>query len=237
MRIRRYLWFLFCVKVVMKIVALSDIHSRLDCLKQSDCVANDIKNADIVLISGDITDFGDRDEAMEVFSVLRSYNSKVYGVPGNCDLAGVDQYLKSEAVNLNCNCVIFGSVCIAGIGGCLDCQRHRNTGTKDDGFSVCLEHIIERKEEGLPLVFVSHYPPFNTLVDQTSAGKHGGSRAVKDFITEYQPLLSITGHIHEASGTDKIGATTLVNPGSFRVGSYAVIDLSDKVESVRLKRA
>ena len=47
-------------------------------------------------------------------------------------------------------------------------------------------------------------------------------------------LLAISGHIHEAAGIDHLGPTTLVNPGSFRQGRYAVADLSDGRVQVRL---
>ena len=41
-----------------------------------------------------------------------------------------------------------------------------------------------------------------------------GSSAVRDFLSETQPLLGLHGHIHEASGTKRIGRTLAVNPGS-----------------------
>jgi len=41
-----------------------------------------------------------------------------------------------------------------------------------------------------------------------------GSKSVRRFLEKYQPLASLHGHIHEASGTEKIGKTTAFNPGS-----------------------
>lgn len=221
----------------MKITALSDIHSCLDYLKPSSSPAADIKQSDAVLISGDITDFGGDADAEAVIAELKAYNENVFAVPGNCDLNGVDEYLKKQNINLNCNSIVFESFCLAGIGGALSCQRHRGSKTTESDFTLCLEHIIERKLSDKPLIFVCHFPPFHTLVDRTRSGKHGGSRAVREFIEDCQPMLSITGHIHEAAGTDRIGLTTLVNPGSFRQGRYAVIEISDKVENVQIKSA
>ena len=58
-----------------------------------------------------------------------------------------------------------------------------------------------------------------------------GSTAVRDAILEYQPLLSLHGHIHESRGTQKLGRTVSINPGS----SYSdwslqgiVVDLDGK---------
>jgi len=41
-----------------------------------------------------------------------------------------------------------------------------------------------------------------------------GSKAVRKMIEKYQPFLGLHGHIHEASGSIKIGKTYCVNPGS-----------------------
>jgi Icc-related predicted phosphoesterase len=41
-----------------------------------------------------------------------------------------------------------------------------------------------------------------------------GSHAVRQIIEEYQPLLSLHGHIHESRGATTIGRTVCINPGS-----------------------
>ena len=41
-----------------------------------------------------------------------------------------------------------------------------------------------------------------------------GSIAVREAIEEYQPLLSLHGHIHESGGSVTIGRTTAINVGS-----------------------
>ncbi len=44
---------------------------------------------------------------------------------------------------------------------------------------------------------------------------HGaGSKAVRDAIEKYMPMLGLHGHIHESQSVAKIGRTTCVNPGS-----------------------
>lgn len=44
---------------------------------------------------------------------------------------------------------------------------------------------------------------------------HGaGSRAVREAIEKYQPLLGLHGHIHESPGVIKLGRTLCMNPGS-----------------------
>jgi uncharacterized protein len=41
-----------------------------------------------------------------------------------------------------------------------------------------------------------------------------GSVSVRAMLEEYQPLLSLHGHIHESAGIVPIGSTVAVNPGS-----------------------
>ncbi|MBI1936183.1 metallophosphoesterase [Candidatus Woesearchaeota archaeon] len=68
-------------------------------------------------------------------------------------------------------------------------------------------------------VYAIHAPPFNTKLDMIATGTHVGSRAVRKFIEEEQPLLTLHGHIHESpmisgSWKDNIGKTICINVGS-----------------------
>jgi Icc-related predicted phosphoesterase len=47
-----------------------------------------------------------------------------------------------------------------------------------------------------------------------SVMKPVGSTAVRDAILEYQPLLTLHGHIHESRGVQRLGKTVVINPGS-----------------------
>jgi Icc-related predicted phosphoesterase len=57
-------------------------------------------------------------------------------------------------------------------------------------------------------------------LDLIQGGKSAGSRSIKNFIEENQPLLTLHGHIHESpelSGAyfNRIGETLSINPGQF----------------------
>jgi Icc-related predicted phosphoesterase len=69
-------------------------------------------------------------------------------------------------------------------------------------------------------IYIMHSPPFGTRLDFIQGGKSAGSRSIKAFIEENQPLLTLHGHIHESpelSGTyfDRMGETLSINPGQF----------------------
>jgi Icc-related predicted phosphoesterase len=63
-----------------------------------------------------------------------------------------------------------------------------------------------------------------------------GSRAVRDSIEAYGPLLSLHGHIHEGRGAVKLGRTLAVNPGSSYedgVLQAALVDIDPKKAEVK----
>ena len=105
---------------------------------------------------------------------------------------------------------------------------------------------IERAAAGLTVppertVFNLHCPPFRSGLDdapeltEDMRLKHAGhapvpcgSKAVREAIERYQPVLSLHGHIHEARGNARIGKTLCINPGSsYEQGELlgAVVDL------------
>ncbi len=89
-------------------------------------------------------------------------------------------------------------------------------------------------------VYVIHTPPWQTKLDLMHGGFSIGSRAVREFIEERQPPLTLHGHIHESphlsgSISDELGATLSVNPGDSRTKlRTAWIDLEDPAGTLRL---
>jgi len=92
-----------------------------------------------------------------------------------------------------------------------------------------LEYLAGQLEEPARSVFNLHVPPIQTAIDtapvvdenlspviQGSSILMGpaGSIAVRAVIEQYQPLISLHGHIHESRGTARIGKTVCINPGS-----------------------
>lgn len=90
-----------------------------------------------------------------------------------------------------------------------------------------------------------HAPPYQSTIDEAPLLDENfnpvirggrvvkipvGSKAVKRFIEEKQPLIVLSGHIHESPGFVKIGRTWVVNPGSeYSEGIFKgfLIDLID----------
>lgn len=67
-------------------------------------------------------------------------------------------------------------------------------------------------------IFVSHAPPRDSHLDLLISGQPVGSGAVREFIEQRKPLISLHGHLHDSpykSGHyyEQIGSTIAINPG------------------------
>ena len=100
---------------------------------------------------------------------------------------------------------------------------------EDDKLEERLEKYISQLKNVESAIFNFHAPPYQTKLDEAPLLDKDlnpiiqggsvvmvpvGSKAVKKMIEKYQPFLGLHGHIHEASGSMKIGRTYCVNPGS-----------------------
>ncbi len=100
---------------------------------------------------------------------------------------------------------------------------------KEDELKKMIEEKVKWLSDPSKAMFNFHCPPYNTHLDLAprldktlrpvvSAGAmemiHVGSKAVREAIEKYQPMIGLHGHIHESYAGDKIGNTPVVNPGS-----------------------
>lgn len=218
----------------MKIVALTDIHGRV---QAADLIADDLKSADLVILPGDLTTFGKREEATQIVDAVRKHNANVLAVMGNCDYPEVEQYLTDEGLCIHRSHRRVNGVVFAGLGGSLKCPIPTLNEWTEEQVAEHLEAAVKGAPADVPLVLVSHQPARNTITDLAANGGHVGSTAVRDFIERHKPILCLSGHIHEAQGTDSIGPTTLVNPGPFMEGRYVVVEIDGDACRVEIRRA
>lgn len=93
-----------------------------------------------------------------------------------------------------------------------------------------IEDLASRLKDPGQAVFNLHVPPYDTNLDQAPELDENltpklslsggfkiisvGSKAVRQAIEKYQPLLGLHGHIHESRSAQKLGRTMCINPGS-----------------------
>lgn len=217
----------------MVIVALADIHGDIKRLR---AISHDLSAADVVLLVGDLTNFGRQADASRVVHAVRKYNEHVLAVPGNCDYPEVDAYLTSEGINLHRKSVTVNQIAFMGLGGSLPCPGKTPNEFTEDKLRTFLEEASADFDPAMPVVLVSHQPPYRTVTDLARNGQHVGSQSVRTFITQVQPMVCFTGHIHEGRGIDTIGKTPVVNPAPLREGGYVYAKVNhSQVEVVEIR--
>jgi Icc-related predicted phosphoesterase len=119
---------------------------------------------------------------------------------------------------------------------------------EDGALRLRFDAMISQLKDPNNSVFNLHAPPYGSTLDDVPeltedlTPKLGGrslvpvgSRAVRDVIMEYQPLLGLHGHIHEGKGAVRLKRTLCINPGSmYEQGRLlgAVVNLArNKVKS------
>jgi Icc-related predicted phosphoesterase len=119
----------------------------------------------------------------------------------------------------------------------------------EDELRARIDGLVGEVPDPRKAIFNFHAPPYGSNLDSAPkldeemnyvAGGQAlvpvGSRAVRDAIVAYGPVLSLHGHIHEGRGAVKIGRTLAVNPGSTYedgVLQAAIVDLDAKKGEVK----
>jgi uncharacterized protein len=205
------------------IVHLTDIHGTGNTIYR---IGDELRKADIVILSGDITHFGYSKDVVPIIENIAFFNKNIYAVPGNCDYHEVDKFLTEFEINLHRKIIETDRFVFCGLGGSLPCPGYTPFEYEESEADSWLSDMKKQIKNIKPLIFVSHQPPIDTKNDRLTNGDHVGSISVRKFIEDTCPLLCLTGHIHEGIGVDTIGKCELINPGPFRMGYFASIRIT-----------
>lgn len=203
-----------------------------------DRIASTLRTADVVILTGDLTNFGEPTDAARVVAAARRHCPVVLAVTGNLDMPWVIDALRADGVSLHGAGRRLGSLGIFGCGGSNETPMDTPTEFPDDELGRILETAHAPVADAPCRLMICHTPPFGTAVDRLVNGTPVGSAAVRAFIERRGPDVAVVGHVHEGRGIDRIGATTVVNPGAFRDGGYAILDYDDTTRRLtpRLER-
>ena len=215
----------------MKIIVLADIHSQLEPLEK---MQKPLAEADVVLLAGDLTNFGDTRHIRAVMTTLGRYAGRVLAVPGNCDPPMVDAYLTELGVNLHGRAACIDGWWFIGAGGTLPELGRLPNEAGERLFSDVLYRGLSQCQNPDRLILVTHQPAWNTKLDTLGPNRHAGNRAIRGFIDHARPRLAVSGHLHDLIGTDRLGPTILLNPGPAKDNHYANVSLSDNGADIKL---
>jgi Icc-related predicted phosphoesterase len=163
---------------------------------------------------------------------LRESGTPLYLIPGNDDPFEIDQVLDGVDGVINAD----GRVVrlpdgreLIGFASSNRTPWQTPRELDEEEIEERLRSLIETAESPSSAVLMTHVPPRDCALDTVpmldedmrpvmSGGKvvevPCGSVGVRRVIEEYQPVLSIHGHVHESPGHVRVGGTLCVNAGS-----------------------
>jgi Icc-related predicted phosphoesterase len=156
---------------------------------------------------------------------------RILVAPGNDDDPSIDSVFETGTVFINGEAAVRDllGVEIASSGWSNTTPWHTPRELSEVDLELRLRTVASQVREPERAVFNFHVPPEGTLLDVcpqldenlrvvTVMGAplmtHAGSVAVRHVIEEFQPLVAVHGHIHEARGAVRLGRTLALNPGS-----------------------
>lgn len=216
----------------MKILSVSDLHGNYE--KIIEYLKNN--RVDLVIITGDITQFGPAELGEEILNEISSFDTPVLAIPGNCDPESIHCKIEnSKAINIHGRSLIINGIGICGFGGSnptpFDTPLEFEEVQIYDEASKVIKGISNEKIS----LFITHAPPYGTKADKLPSGVHAGSISIRKIIEEYQPTLNLCGHIHESRGVDQVGRTIVANPGEFSQGYGCLIHIDDPEDDDSIK--
>lgn len=195
-----------------------------------------IGEAEGIIVSGDITTAGDVAGARKVLDVLKKSNRNLYAQVGNMDAHTITDWLEEAGMNIHVRARELAlRAGLIGVGCSSPTPFNTPCEASEEQIAAWLDEVYANAKGWDAVVLVAHDPPFETAADELPGGVHVGSRAVRAFIEKAQPDVCLCGHIHEARAIDRIGNTTIINPGMLEQGGYAVITLEDGRFTARLE--
>ena len=204
----------------MKLYAAADIRGSQYRLN---IILNNIDkfSPDLVVICGDITQFGPGEVAL---NFLNQIKVETLAILGNIDTPDVDQAITdSKAQNINLKQVVKKGISFVGIGGNLPDQLSKIVIENKD-LKKPLEESIDKDT-----VLVTHVPPFKTQ-DKVFFGHHSGSKDLRRIVDKYKPRLVLCAHIHEDPGFTKLDGSIVVNCSIGKRTEGTLIEINDKVD-------
>ena len=194
----------------MKILAVADIHGAQYRLN---LVLKNIErySPDLVVICGDITQFGPADLAK---NLLDQIPVDTLAITGNIDTLDVGRGIdESKATKIEMKRVVKKGIPFVGVNGIDEKQ---------------LKTVKDKKMLDETSVLVSHVPPYGTN-DKVFLGMHGGSKELRELMDKFKPRLVLCGHIHEDPGITRIGKTTIVNCSMGKRGEGSLIEINSDI--------
>lgn len=206
----------------VKIAAVADLHMReSDKGKWTDFFKEVSRNADVLLICGDLTDTGDENEAKTLFEELKSCSVPVLAVLGNHDYEKgrqklLRQIIQNEHVRiLDGEAIVIKNIGFAGVkgfGGGFDGNMLAKFG--EDAIKSFVNEAVEEalrldralsrldeENENIKKVALLHYSPITATLagEPESVFPFLGCSRLAEPLTRRKVIVAFHGHAHKGS--------------------------------------
>ncbi|MBA3027770.1 MAG: serine/threonine protein phosphatase [Desulfobacteraceae bacterium] len=194
----------------MKYLLFSDIHGDLEKCEE---LVKKAEKVDIVLGAGDFGSFRKGiEEPIAILSRIEKPSLLVHGNHETFDeLKSACRNWKSAHV-LHGTSVVINGITFFGLGGATPVTPFIpwSVDVSEEDAAELLKACPRNA------VLISHSPPYKCLDAISPPKKHIGSKSIKAFIEDKDPLFVVCGHIHEAwNQKDAVGKVPVINAGPF----------------------
>lgn len=197
----------------MKLLVFTDLHQKTERIPWINGLVESEK-PDAVLCLGDITNLGTTEEAVSIISQI---SGEKYVLPGNCDTWDVPKAISGIAHDMHGKSAEICGRYVVGLGGGTISPFNSPFELTEDEIASTLDPLARPN-----MILMTHAPGYDTF-DHIPNGTPVGSRAIRRIIDLYEPILAVSGHIHEDIGIKNVGKTMCLNPGPAMDGHAAIV--------------
>lgn len=192
--------------ILMKILAVSDVHGDRDFIREMAEKGAEEK-VELVILAGDLVDHHGNVEGL--IGPFKEKGLEVAIIPGNHEGLAEVSFLtrKYKIKSLHGYTIKIGDVGIFGCGYA-DVGIHQ---LSEEEFFQTLKKAHDSLKDVRKKLMVTHVQPSDSII---GLGIFPGSTGVRKAIEEFKPDLHICGHVHETHGIEEvIGSTRVINVG------------------------
>ncbi len=217
------------LSVLKKILVVSDIHGHGKSLA---AILNANAGADLVVVAGDLTNFGSASDARAILAILSSarFSFPPAVVAGNCDPLSARRAFAAAGFDLERRLRELPFATLTGTGGGLRRAGLTSFERSEAELKDALEpQLIAAASNTVcrPLIVITHTPPYGTNADRRGES-HVGSAEFAALMALHKPEAWICGHIHESRCVSLEDGTLVVNPGPCGSGCFAILEVDEK---------
>ena len=207
----------------MKFLVITDLHQNESAIDWINDLAekNDVR---AILFLGDVTDMGTCEDGRKI---LKRLKKETYLIPGNCDPESISKDNSDIIKDVHGKAFEIDGIRFAALGGSNPTIFNTPCELQEDDITKRLEAI---SSEGM--ILMTHAPSYGIL-DRIPSGLSVGSKAIREIVSRYHPIVALSGHIHEDVGMMSVDGTLFINPGPARDGHAVLLETDGKTAEAK----